>query len=106
MPRRRRPKTEERNWYEFEAVLPSQFYTAKTRGSIQPEKRLMLAVLEDAVGLYLRVPQLVPETEAWIQEDDRSWPYSFVNLCEALELDRSAVRAALRRRRERRRLAA
>ena len=66
----------------------------------------MLAVLEDAVGLYLRVPQLVPETEAWIREDDRSWPYSFVNLCEALELDRSAVRAALRRQRERRRLAA
>jgi hypothetical protein len=106
MPRRRTKKTEERSWYEFETVLPSQFFNVQTRGTLQPEKRLMLAVLEDAVGLYVRVPQLVPETEAWIQADDRTWPYSFVNLCDALGLDRTAVRAALRRQRERRRLAA
>ena len=106
MPRRRTRKTEERSWYEFEAMLPSQFYDPQARGSLQPEKRLMLAVLEDAVGLYTRVPQIAPETEAWVQAEDRTWPYSFVNLCEALGLDRTAVRVALRRQRERRRLAA
>ena len=106
MPRRRKRKTEERSWYEFEAVLPSQFFNPQTRSSLQPEKRLMLAVLEDAVLLYTRVPQIAPETEAWVQADDRTWPYSFVNLCDALGLDRSAVRVALRRQRERRRLAA
>ena len=87
-------------------MLPSQFYDPQARGSLQPEKRLMLAVLEDAVGLYTRVPQIGPETEAWVQADDRTWPYSFVNLCDALGLDRTAVRVALRRQRERRRLAA
>ena len=106
MPRRRKRKTEERSWYEFEAMLPSQFFNPQTRSSLQPEKRLMLAVLEDAVLLYTRVPQIAPETEAWVQADDRTWPYSFVNLCDALGLDRSAVRVALRRQRERRRLAA
>jgi hypothetical protein len=105
MPRRRTKKTEERSWYEFEPMLPSQFFNPQDRSSLQPEKRLMLAVLEDAVGLYTRVPQ-APETEAWVQADDRSWPYSFVNLCDALGLDRTAVRGALRRQRERRRLAA
>jgi hypothetical protein len=106
MPRRRTRKTEERSWYEFETVLPSQFFNPQTRGALQPEKRLMLAVLEDAVGLYLRAPQLAPEADAWVEADDRTWPYSFVNLCDALGLDRTAVRGALRRRRERRRLAA
>jgi len=103
MPRRRKRKTEERSWYEFEAVLPSQFYNPQTRSALQPEKRLMLAVLEDAVVLYTRVPHIAPETEAWVQADDRAWPYSFANLCEALGLDRTAVRVALRRQRERRR---
>ena len=54
----------------------------------------------------LRGLQLIPETRAWFDEDDFSWPYSFANLCDALSLDRAAVRAALRRERERRRLAA
>jgi hypothetical protein len=47
-----------------------------------------------------------PETSAWFDEDDFQWPYSFANLCVALGLDRVAVRTALRRQRERRRLAA
>jgi hypothetical protein len=106
MPRRRTRKTEERSWYQFETVLPSQFFNSQTRGALQPEKRLMLAVLEDAVGLYLRAPHVAPEADAWVQADDRAWPYSFVNLCDALGLDRTAVRGALRRQRERRRLAA
>lgn len=102
MPRRRTRKTEERSWYEFETVLPSQYFNPQGRSSLQPEKRLMLAVLEDAVGLYTRVPHIAPEAEAWVQADDRAWPYSFVNLCDALGLDRTAVRVALRRQRARR----
>jgi hypothetical protein len=46
------------------------------------------------------------ETQAWLEEDDFTWPYSFANLCDALGLDRHAVRVGLRRQRERRRLAA
>ena len=103
MPRKRTPKNEALAFYEFETVLPAQFYSPQRRCSLQPEKRLMLAVLDDAVLAYLRGPQRVPETEAWFQADDFSWPYSFANLCDALALDRQAVRVALRRQRERRR---
>ncbi len=106
MPRKRTPKNEALAFYEFETVLPAQFFTPQRRCSLQPEKRLMLAVLDDAVLSYLRGSHLIPETEAWFQAEDYGWPYSFANLCEALGLDRNAVRIALRRQRDRRRLAA
>jgi hypothetical protein len=107
MPRKRTPKNEALAYYEFETVVPAQFYSPQRQCSLQPEKRLMLAVLEDAVLVYLRGLHLVPETASWFASDDLTWPYSFANLCDALALDRNAVRAALRRQRERlRRLAA
>jgi len=103
MPRKRTPKNEALAFYEFETVLPAQFYSPQRRCSLQPEKRLMLAVLDDAVLSYLRSHHPSPETDAWFLAEDFSWPYSFANLCEALALDRGAVRIALRRQRERRR---
>jgi len=103
MPRKRTPKNEALAFYEFETVLPAQFYSPQRRCSLQPEKRLMLAVLDDAVLSYLRGPHPTADSDAWFQADDFSWPYSFANLCEALALDRGAVRIALRRQRERRR---
>ena len=105
MPRKRTPKNEQLAYYEFETVLPAQFYSPQRRASLQPEKRLMLAVFEDAVLGYLRGMHLFPETRAWFEADDRDWPYSFANLCDAFDLDRGAVRMALRRYRERRQLA-
>ncbi len=103
MPRKRTPKNEALAFYEFETVLPVQFHAAQRRCALQPEKRLMLAVLEDAVLAYLRGLHQSPETAAWFESDDFTWPYSFANLCEGLGLDRAAVRVALRRQRGRRR---
>lgn len=95
-----------RGWHEFEAILPAQYFRVPGLGSLQPEKRLMLAVLEDAVTLYLRGPAFAPDAADWFASDDTSWPYSFANLCDSLGLDRDAVRSALRRRRDRRLVAA
>ena len=107
MPRKRIPKSEVLALYEFETVLPPQFHNRQRLCSLQPEKRLMVAVMEDAVLTVLRGVSAASETSAWFEDDDFTWPYSFANLCDALALDRHAVRAALRRRRrERRRLAA
>jgi hypothetical protein len=106
MPRKRTPKNEQLAFYEFETVLPSQFFGLQRAAVLQPERRLMLAVFEDAVHAYLRGMTCFPETNAWFEADDLKWPYSFANLCTALGLDRDAVRSALRRQRERRRLAA
>ena len=82
---------------DVQVLLPEQ---ATTRRALAPERRLMLAVLHEAVLSYLtgearstRAGML--EIEAWFDSDDTSWPYSFGNLCDVLGLDRAAVRRAL-----------
>jgi hypothetical protein len=88
-----------------ETVLPLQLF-AQVRGLWQPEKRLMLAVLENALLPLLRNPArrhgqmverrpLTAEVKAWIASEAREWPFSFVNICDVLGLDEGALRTAL-----------
>lgn len=92
------------------AVLPAQLGGAFAKGAgLQPEKRLMLAVLEDAVTVFLResvrdARGLSPDlrdAEAWIASEEIEWPFSFVNICRALGFEPSAIRRGLREWRER-----
>jgi hypothetical protein len=94
------------------AVLPAQLTRAfRLDASLLPEKRLMLAVLEDAVATYQkRACSGTPlgrreslEAQSWIESDDVQWPFSFRNICAALDLESDAVRHGLRRWRERQR---
>ena len=69
-----------------------------------PERALMHAVLDDAIGcLAGDVGQrrergtLAAEARQWIDDPDRRWPYSFENVCDALGLDADYMRARLRR---------
>jgi hypothetical protein len=39
--------------------------------------------------------RMAVEARAWIDADDRSWPYSFTNICHVLGLDPAGVRRAL-----------
>jgi hypothetical protein len=91
---------------EPETVLPSQFFDRfQIDASLQPEKRLMLAVLEDAVGTFQkyaiapgrRARRLFAEAEEWFNSDDASWPFAFVNVSQALGLEPLYLRAGLRR---------
>jgi hypothetical protein len=69
-----------------------------------PAKRLMLAVLDDAVNIFQhqctavrpRGRRLFAETERWITSDDTSWPFAFVSVCHALGLDVDCLRTGLR----------
>lgn len=88
------------------AVLPAQLAPAfRCDSTVLPEKRLMLAVLEDAVAAYQRCAcASTPagrrdflEAQSWIESDDVAWPFSFRNICDALGLDGDAVRQGLRR---------
>src|SRR5437870_6432583 len=82
-----------------EAILPEQFF--RPSAALPPEKRLMLAVLEGALldlqrSAGARTPRarrLADEVDAWFAADDEGWPCSFLNVCQALGLDVSAVRA-------------
>jgi hypothetical protein len=66
-----------------------------------PEQRLMAAVLEDAVRELVRPSgagygaraRRRAEVELWFESDDVGWPFSFVNVCEALDLDPGGVRS-------------
>jgi hypothetical protein len=63
----------------------------------------MLAVLEDAVtciqkyGLSSQTKEkrLFSNTRDWILTQDNEWPFSFVNVCEALGLDSGYVRRGI-----------
>ncbi len=60
----------------------------------------MLAILQDAVAALLkgvgtpRGPS--PELLRWFMEDDVDWPFSFVNICETLDVDAARLRTRLR----------
>jgi hypothetical protein len=103
---RRRPGRREILEEEFDPVMPAQWFADAGRAAaLQPEKRLMFAVLSDAVEIAMtarettnvRRRMLFHETVAWLRSDDREWPYSFVNLCEVLGFDPERLRAGLAR---------
>jgi hypothetical protein len=84
-----------------ETILPAQFFPRVA--ALAPERRLMMAVLarslldlrsNDATGTR-RARRHLAEVEAWFASDDDVWPFSFVNLCHALDLDASSVRSRL-----------
>jgi len=71
---------------------------------LQGERRLMLAVLGDAVDCYRRgrgardpaTRVLFNETRAWLESTDRRATFSFVSICDALDIDADYLRRGLR----------
>lgn len=92
--------------FEPDALLPAQFYAAFRGGSaVHGEKRLMMAVLRDALDCYQKYAfakdgpglQLFNEADAWITCDDRNWYFSFENICETLEISPDYLRHGVER---------
>jgi hypothetical protein len=78
-------------------ILPGQFFSG--RGTT-PELRLMVAVLGDALGIVLKPSPrsrrghgVRAETERWMFSDAAEWPFSFLNVCQALAIDPAWLRA-------------
>ncbi len=75
------------------------------RYQVTPEKRLMLAILQDAVaclekGLFRtsqRCSRPAYEAAQWITQRDRAWLFSFESICDNLNLDAEALRQRLLR---------
>jgi DNA-binding transcriptional ArsR family regulator len=64
-------------------------------------KALMLAILEDGIRSYLSpVARVRTEAEYWVNSGRQRSPFSFTVVCETLGLEPDAVRAALKRLRE------
>ena len=91
--------------FQPDTVLPSQFFTAlREKGFVEGEKRLMAAVLADAVDVYMkqayspdaRGGQLFLDSEAWLfQQQPGRWLFSFDNICDVLGLEPEYIRRGL-----------
>ena len=92
--------------YDLEpwTLLPDQFADATTSPQAMAEKRLMAAVLTDAMQVYLKYHPgptgtggaLFRESERWIESTSRSWLLSFENVCDVLGIDPARLRQTLR----------
>lgn len=78
------------------------FHSATT---IQPELRLMVMILEDAVGCYQRFVdasdadgrEQFSDAEKWLFADEQEWIFSFCSICDFVGLNPGAVRRTLLR---------
>lgn len=90
--------------FEPDTLLPEQFFTLMGRKPPQGEKRLLLAMLEDAVHCFqtyltARKPherRLFQEAEEWIDSTDAHWYFSFENISDILNIHPGRLRTALK----------
>jgi hypothetical protein len=83
-------------------VLPEQFFSPLSALK-HGECALLSAILTNAVTCFKthikatnpRARRLGQETEEWFFRDDPEWPFSFVSICEALNLDPDYIRRGL-----------
>jgi hypothetical protein len=86
-------------------VAPEVFEGLRQRTYQEPDARLMLAILHDAVACFqenidaqdAKKRNLFLEAEQWILNQDKDWIFSFENICEILGLDPEYMRGGLLR---------
>jgi hypothetical protein len=90
--------------FEPGGILPSQYYAASMRSNcMQGERKLMFAVLADAVHCYLkginansrRQRIRFYEVQDWINSTQENGPFAFAVLCDEFGIDSGAMREAL-----------
>jgi len=91
--------------FQPDTLMPAQYLdTYRRKTHLEPEKRLMLAVLEDAIACfqkYLLVRDskgrdMFRAAEEWILEEDSQWLFAFGNVCEALGFNPDYLRGGLK----------
>ena len=92
--------------FQPDTLLPSQYFDrVRRRASFDGERRLMVAILEDAVDVYRKQVgardrkrrMLFEDAQAWIESNDKSWIFSYENICDVLGIDAEYLRAGLRK---------
>src|SRR5262245_29582513 len=89
---------------DVETVLPDQFVRPAACGARESSAhRLMLAVLENAIAVYMKACDPYRhvglrerrEVTRWFRSHDRGWLFSFERICEALDLNADCLRRGL-----------
>lgn len=92
--------------FQPDILIDAQFESShRRRFHLDPERVLMLAVLQDAVICFQeyvlatcrRKQSMHDDAEAWIWNTDRSYLFSFENVCDALGFDANYMRQGLAR---------
>jgi hypothetical protein len=98
--------------FQPDTLLSAQYFdTLRRKTLLEPEKRLMVAVLEDAISCYQdnlfsqhgKKRRLFDEAEDWIATPGGDWIFSFDNVCESLGFNPEYVRRGLLRWKEKNR---
>jgi len=91
--------------FQPDTLLPDQYLdTYRRKLYLEPEKKLMLAVLEDAIACFQKYISardgkgkvLFQDAEDWIMAENGDWLFSFANLCETLGFDPAYLRQGLK----------
>jgi hypothetical protein len=92
--------------FQPDSLLLGQYFdTLRRKTVLEPEKRLMLAILKDAVSTFqadlfaanVKSSRRYEQAKDWITETDGDWVFSFENICEHLGLNPAYVRNGLLR---------
>lgn len=90
--------------FQPDTLLPEQYLdTFRRKLHLEPEKKLMLAILEDAIACFQKYvfardgkgKTLFRDTEEWIDDKGGDGIFSFGSACEILDLDPDYVRRGL-----------
>ena len=86
-------------------ILPIQYGESRRRKlPSEGERKLLFAVLEDAIRTYLRHRDKgvearnnedFVEAAEWLSSDEEGGPFAFVNVCEALGIEADCLRAGI-----------
>ena len=85
------------------SVTEQFFATLRRSEHLEPEKSLLIAILQDAIHDYrkycrardLEGKEHFREAQKWIMAGGNNWIFSFNNICELLGLDPDYVRRGL-----------
>ena len=90
--------------FQPDTLLPEQYLdTFRRKLQLEPEKKLMLAILEDAIACYQKYVfareskgrTLFEEAEEWVREEGSGTVFAFDSVCESLGLNPDYVRRGL-----------
>jgi hypothetical protein len=91
--------------FQPDTLLASQYFDrVRRRAGRGGEWALMVAILEDAVSVYLKHAaatelhniRLFEEAEEWVEAHEPTWVFSFDSICDQLGVDADYVRGGLR----------
>ena len=90
--------------FQADSLVPAEYFeTFRRKTHLEPEKRLMLAVLDDAIACFQkyvsaregRGEKIFGEAEDWFLEENGDWPFAFENICDVLGIDPHYLRQGL-----------